>query len=935
MLLVWGCQPPAGTEGDGSGQGSEASPGESAGGSEGTEQVVDDDGTPPAPGTTTPPTAIPSPPESGALPTDLLARIPADAELVIMMDVQAGIQTAGSIYGMDMNSAEVRDAVGGMIDEMLAQDGMGAMLGDGQTVDPFAVQSLAIGAWIDQESFVVVTQPGLLSVTPEEGAEPMPLGQTPFQMAVRGGHLILGYGAPFAAALAIEGGDGAFDPSTAWSEGWSVVPDGAMVAVFGSGLADLLGAMPTNQGVPVPPGGAPVPPTPNPYVEAGLERVVLGLTPGGGVGAAFDMADDGVLRETLGSIQSPMLSFDDDVRAALPPRFHGVANYVDLLARTMWGQVRLERTGTVTTLTVNEPTCGSVGSALMVAGVASAIFMTAGPGGPVAATPYENVEQAAQNGCAPITGPPASLPADLARVGAPAGANGVMFMADIGALLRANLTTLFGLLPYALDEAAVREALGEQPFGLASLETDEGQIAAYMETGAGAEFGQMGDMLLAMPTSMGDIVNTMAPPELAAQAAIVQDVGYVIGSPAMQSRLDQAADPTTVWSRALAAASDDSAVLAVVTGEMLRSGLGGRAPEGTLQTLLAQAEAVAVSSPAEVGLRIDVLLPNGANDMATNLQAELDSVLGELVGPPGAEGQGMMEQMLASWTSGDCDHRSLGPAPASGGWIRGLVDVHAPGHGSCGRDSGGAGSSGDAGAGSSGADAAFAGPAAAGSVARRSRPLPPAPWWIRSVLNPITVKATMSKSFRELVIQGRASTVRAFVDWALGEDAGRVYFNADHHIRGERGLAAVAEFLQLKTPLVHLVAETELADKLVDGLKRSTADLELRADEKVQGAKFNFDYELFSSKLAKHWNDRFRNPPEGVTVQGAIPEAKRSVELAGVEVEVDGEFKATAGAHGTVVGKLEPVLAFYKECLEETLIHADQIKLVYAADAKA
>ena len=129
----------------------------------------------------------------------------------------------------------------------------------------------------------------------------------------------------------------------------------------------------------------------------------------------------------------------------------------------------------------------------------------------------------------------------------------------------------------------------------------------------------------------------------------------------------------------------------------------------------------------------------------------------------------------------------------------------------------------------------------------------------------------MSQSYRELVIQGRGSTVRSFVDWALKSEASEVIFNSDHHIRGDRGLTAVAAFLHIQKPLVHLVASSALADRLIEGLTRSTADLELRADHAIQGAKFNFDYTLFSGEIAEKWNDRFRNPPEGVSIKGKIP----------------------------------------------------------------
>ena len=50
--------------------------------------------------------------------------------------------------------------------------------------------------------------------------------------------------------------------------------------------------------------------------------------------------------------------------------------------------------------------------------------------------------------------------------------------------------------------------------------------------------------------------------------------------------------------------------------------------------------------------------------------------------------------------------------------------------------------------------------------------------------------------------------------------------------------------------------------------------------------------------------------------------------MSGVQVEVK-EFNPIQSAGGTAVGQLQPVLEFYRECLAESLVHADQIKLVY------
>lgn len=168
---------------------------------------------------------------------------------------------------------------------------------------------------------------------------------------------------------------------------------------------------------------------------------------------------------------------------------------------------------------------------------------------------FENISMDFSESCDGIAGILPEIPLNLARLGGASSDGGVLLLADYGALIRTALPTGFNLLPFALSEASLVEAFGDQVMGLSSLRATDAKMGAYIEV-ASASGEKM--MFVRMPSGLSAVV----PPEI--RKALTSEAGGMVqlASPGLEARLsNQGRDG---WATVIREARSDS--LLTLTG---------------------------------------------------------------------------------------------------------------------------------------------------------------------------------------------------------------------------------------------------------------------------------------------------------------------------------------------------------------------------------
>jgi hypothetical protein len=215
--------------------------------------------------------------------------------------------------------------------------------------------------------------------------------------------------------------------------------------------------------------------------------------------------------------------------------------------------------------------------------------------------------------CGAPTDPP-RIPTSLAAL-APTDASAptVVVLGDVAALLRAELPTAFGLLPFALTHEAVAVAVGGAPLALRGLDDAEGSGAMAWEAASG-------DMSMVawrgLPQRNDDevpyMVGSMVPGRTNPFGAVWATTGL---DPVPRLVTSSAAHP---WVAAARRAPRGAAVVVLVTGATLATG-----PEDALATVMRDAGVVALSWSPEAGWALSV--PRAALTDETAASAAIDS----------------------------------------------------------------------------------------------------------------------------------------------------------------------------------------------------------------------------------------------------------------------------------------------------------------------
>ncbi len=468
------------------------------------------------------------------------------------------------------------------------------------------LSTLVVAMWGgDGESLVVMVNPEALAAAPAEGAAPVPLAGSSLQVAQRGGRLAIGAGPAFQqiAAGAIPK---TFEPAAVWPAGWSAVGDNAALTLW----VDEPGRLPPA------------------YRDSfatmtarGASRIAVSVATDGSASAAVDAATP-VLAAELGRAQAWGRTLLTAQGATATEATRPWLAYAGLVYDSLWSRVTLETEGSTSRVRVAPPQCGSAINNIPVIAVLATLLQKAGPAGaPDAAFVPPKVSLSAA--CKGLPGPAPALPRSLAQVATPPTGGAVLALFDTSALLRANLPSFFGLLPYALDAGEIRRVLGEHPLGLSALDASDGSGALYLEQSAGG-----GGFIIAHP-GFADL-SFMQRFKGQTDARQVPGLGFVASSPGfpVELRRQGAADASSPWVR-LAEALPADAVLSIGVSRTYIAALVGQFARSDLQSALGQAQALALSLGATMDPTITYVVPSGAEAAAGQVKAALAKLVEE------------------------------------------------------------------------------------------------------------------------------------------------------------------------------------------------------------------------------------------------------------------------------------------------------------------
>jgi hypothetical protein len=455
-----------------------------------------------------------------------------------------------------------------------------------------AASTVVLAAWGAEkggaESTLLLTDPAALDLPLREGGPPASLTNTRFRAALRGGQLLVGDGPAFDQALTAHAG---FNPEARWPEGWAKLPTKAFVTLW------------LDPSVPSPKALA--------DLQKGHQLIAAGLSSDGSALLLHSAQQPWLAPATARGFEmgrSLLASQRVDASAASKPLW----DYADLLHRAIWSRVALSSDGGVEQLRLLPPACGNAANNLTIAAIVATLIQRAGLG-PLPAGPFVTPTVRLQDDCSGIAGPAPHLPRSLVSLAAADTKGGALFLlADNGALLRAHLPSLFGLLPFTLHADELTNALGANPFGLQGWADSEGSGAFFIEQATNASVAVLHPGAAELPW-----VKSLT---AGLDTAVDKRRGWIAarGEPSIAARLAAPPSPASSWTRGATLPPAD-ALLALMINRTYLAAIVSYAARPDLQQVLARAEVVAFSLRADLSPVLSIWLPTGAADAASLL----------------------------------------------------------------------------------------------------------------------------------------------------------------------------------------------------------------------------------------------------------------------------------------------------------------------------
>ena len=552
--------------------------------------------------------------------TNAFALLPPGPLLVATLDVDAMVSVAKQLAGDTGTDEAFRNAF---------QQQFASMVGPDEPIwnalQFSGVESIVLAGYptADGEGDgLIVTQAAAMRTAPADGAPPVAVGDdTELRMFVRGESLVLGSGAMFEQAFAMGADAPHFDPEAAWGAGWRSVSEGSVLTMLSMDVPATTTLLDLDDAE-------------APMQEVGAQRIAFGLRPQGGMTLAVETANHDALLTPLARAQVAFSQTMLQAAVFAPPAAQGWVQYLNLIHRTTWSQLEIGREGSLSTFRLPDTTCGSpVGYALL-AFVYGGLAMEAEP----SATPpvYTAFEGNVRTDCTPMAGPAAALPVELTRL-APSttSSDAMLVLVDLGALLRSNLPTLFGLLPYGLTDEDLDAAFGEQPMGMQGLGDPNAKIGAYIASGA---FGPE-EITAVLPSGMHGALPIPPSPGMVNQ--LVPDVGFVLGTEGAAERAVRERDAASPWALVIDALPSDAAIALAVPPSVVAEAAAELGTVSGVESVTAAALAVTASLQPSVHLHTT----GDASALASSLQSAIGATLADATAG-GGDALAMQQSLL-------------------------------------------------------------------------------------------------------------------------------------------------------------------------------------------------------------------------------------------------------------------------------------------------
>jgi hypothetical protein len=190
-----------------------------------------------------------------------------------------------------------------------------------------------------------------------------------------------------------------------------------------------------------------------------------------------------------------------------------------------------------------------------------------------------------------------------------------------------------------------------------------------------------------------------------------------------------------------------------------------------------------------------------------------------------------------------------------------------------------------------------------------------------------------SASFYEVVFRGKPKIVRAFLQGLVmgGGVEATVFFSFNDGIAHEGKGERLAELVGLRAADCHVVVDGE-TNALVRKLKRRIAGelgLEVAAQRWIKSARMGFSFHTFAPRYHVEIMELLEKLPGGLKLDDFWTDVEEDPRAKGVEAYTAVHDFSSSGK-GTVVGRVDLLVAFKARCADFPLIDAADIELVLA-----
>lgn len=194
-------------------------------------------------------------------------------------------------------------------------------------------------------------------------------------------------------------------------------------------------------------------------------------------------------------------------------------------------------------------------------------------------------------------------------------------------------------------------------------------------------------------------------------------------------------------------------------------------------------------------------------------------------------------------------------------------------------------------------------------------------------------KATMTKGYYEVIVEGTLDLVKGFVMGYLEGSGiqGEAIFGEEHHVENESKFGQLLRLLHVKGKQVKLIVGMGIHNLLKEVLSRRVDQLKIKivSVREITDAAFEFSYKAYTTELGETLKKKFGNLPEELTMEGGYaPVEKINPEGKGIEAYAplhEYELKAK----GIIHGPIKAVIDFYGEIEHISMVESGDIKLKY------